>query len=190
MCAHFCYKSWHTYHAVNTQEISHSSTLGELWDADSAYWEEKWPPNWNHTVLVKLFFPSWATQDHDFPNPMMIQTILTDPLSLLHVNHSGTRSFGLPWPLNLLSNDAIWRWVFWSTLVQVMACCLTAPSHYLNLQWLIISEVQWQSPDSNLPQSLMSPLNTQNTMYGAFIQRILKKKCCVIKGSHCKGPHM
>ena len=30
-----------------------------------------------------------------------------------------------------------------STLAQVMACCLTAPSHYLNQCWLIISEVQW-----------------------------------------------
>ena len=25
--------------------------------------------------------------------------------------------------------DTIWRWRSWSTLVQVMACCLTAPSH-------------------------------------------------------------
>ena len=29
-------------------------------------------------------------------------------------------------------SDAICRWRSWSTLVQVMACCLTAPSHYLN----------------------------------------------------------
>ena len=42
-------------------------------------------------------------------------------------------------------SDAIWRWRSWSTLVQVMACCLTAPSHYLNQCWLIISEVQWHS---------------------------------------------
>ena len=32
---------------------------------------------------------------------------------------------------------------------QVMACCLTAPSHYLNQCWLIISEIQWQSPKNN-----------------------------------------
>ena len=35
-------------------------------------------------------------------------------------------------------SDAIWHWRSWSTLVQVMACCLTAPSHYLNRCWLII----------------------------------------------------
>ena len=33
----------------------------------------------------------------------------------------------------------------WSTLAQVMACCLTAPSHYLNQCWLIISTVKWHS---------------------------------------------
>ena len=32
-----------------------------------------------------------------------------------------------------------------SSLAQVMACCLTAPSHYLNQWWLIINEVQWHS---------------------------------------------
>ena len=32
-----------------------------------------------------------------------------------------------------------------STLAQLMACCLMAPSHYLNQCWLIISEVQWHS---------------------------------------------
>ena len=32
-----------------------------------------------------------------------------------------------------------------SPLAQVMACCLTAPSHYLNQCWLIISKVEWYS---------------------------------------------
>ena len=36
-----------------------------------------------------------------------------------------------------------------STLVQVMACCLTAPSPYLNQCWLTISKVQWHSPEDN-----------------------------------------
>ena len=43
-------------------------------------------------------------------------------------------------------SDAIWRWRSWSTLVQVMACCLTAPSHYLNQCWLI-SKVPWHSSE-------------------------------------------
>ena len=34
-------------------------------------------------------------------------------------------------------------------LVLVMACCLTAPSHYLNQCWLIISKIQLHSSDGN-----------------------------------------
>ena len=36
-----------------------------------------------------------------------------------------------------------------STLAQIMACCLMAPSHYLNQCWLIISKVQWHSSGGN-----------------------------------------
>ena len=43
------------------------------------------------------------------------------------------------------SSDAIWRYRFMSTLVQVMACCLMAPSHYLNQCWLIIYGILWSS---------------------------------------------
>ena len=34
-------------------------------------------------------------------------------------------------------------------LVQVMAWCLTAPSHYLNQCWLLISGVLWNPSESN-----------------------------------------
>ena len=37
-----------------------------------------------------------------------------------------------------------------STLVQIMECCLTAPSQYQNQCCLIISKVQWHSSDGNL----------------------------------------
>ena len=48
------------------------------------------------------------------------------------------------WP-----SDVIWRHRSESTLAQVMACCLTAPSHYLNQCWLIISKIQLHSSDGN-----------------------------------------
>ena len=48
------------------------------------------------------------------------------------------------WP-----NDNIWWHKSRSTLAQVMACRLTAPSHHLNQCWLIISEVLWHSPEGN-----------------------------------------
>ena len=48
------------------------------------------------------------------------------------------------WP-----SDAIWRHTSGSILAQVMACCLTAPSHYLNQCWLIISGVLQHAHQSN-----------------------------------------
>ena len=36
-----------------------------------------------------------------------------------------------------------------STLTQIMACCLVAPSHYLNQCWLIITKFQWHSSEGN-----------------------------------------
>ena len=46
---------------------------------------------------------------------------------------------------SLWPGDVIWRHVTRSTLDQVMACCLTAPSHYLNQCWLTIGEAPWHS---------------------------------------------
>ena len=46
-------------------------------------------------------------------------------------------------------SDAIWRQWSWTTLAQVMACFLTAPSHYLNQCWLIIRGVLWHTSESS-----------------------------------------
>ena len=43
------------------------------------------------------------------------------------------------WVNSLRPSDTIWRQKSGSTLAQVMACCLTAPSHYLNQCSLIIT---------------------------------------------------
>ena len=40
-------------------------------------------------------------------------------------------------------------WWHQSTFAQLMVSCLTAPRHYLNQCWLIISKVLWQSPKGN-----------------------------------------
>ena len=52
--------------------------------------------------------------------------------------------FNSLWP-----SDAIWRPRSGSTLVQVMACRVMAPSHYLNQCWLIISQGKWHSSECN-----------------------------------------
>ena len=43
----------------------------------------------------------------------------------------------------------IWHRWFRSMLVQVMACCLMAPSHYMNQCWITINQVLWHSFQSN-----------------------------------------
>ena len=48
----------------------------------------------------------------------------------------------------LFPSDTIWRHKSGSTLAQVMACCLTAPIHYINQCWLI-NKVQWHSSQCN-----------------------------------------
>ena len=52
-----------------------------------------------------------------------------------------------PYVNSLGPSSAIWRQRCGWTLVQVMACCLTAPSHYLIHFWLIISKVEWHSSE-------------------------------------------
>ena len=53
------------------------------------------------------------------------------------------------WVNSFWPSDVIWRQGSRSTLAQVMACCLTAPNHYLNQCWLNVSEVQWHSSEGN-----------------------------------------
>ena len=60
----------------------------------------------------------------------------------------------LSWEVNSLwPSDALWRHRYWSTLAQVMACCLTAPSHYLNQCWLIVSTDQWRLSKDNFTRA-------------------------------------
>ena len=41
-----------------------------------------------------------------------------------------------------------------SILAQAMACCLTAPSHYLTQCWLIISNVLWHSSEGIISEDV------------------------------------
>ena len=72
-------------------------------------------------------------------------------------------------------SDTTWRQRSGSPLAQVMACCLKAPSHYLNQCWLIISKIEWHSSKGkftrdtsainmnhiNPPQTLVKPHKTR-----------------------------
>ena len=66
-------------------------------------------------------------------------------LSLYQTHYNKNQQYISLWPSNAISQQSSG-----STLVEVMACCLTAPSHYLNQRWIIINEVQWYASDGNL----------------------------------------
>ena len=72
------------------------------------------------------------------------------------------------WP-----SDAIWLWWSWSTLVQVMTCCLTAPSHYLNQCWRIITKVQWCSSEGNFTWEITA--NSHWNQLENYFSKILSK---------------
>ena len=65
-------------------------------------------------------------------------------LSSSVVAYATIRPERVSYPINSALTLDQWSW---STLDQWMAWCLKAPSHCLNLCWLIISEVPWHSSD-------------------------------------------
>ena len=57
---------------------------------------------------------------------------------------------------SLWPSDAIWHWRSWSTPIQVMACCLMAPSHHVNQCWVTTNKILYNSFQGNIY------LNTQD----------------------------
>ena len=55
------------------------------------------------------------------------------------------------WP-----SDPIWWHTSDSILVQVMACYLTAPSHYLDQCWLLINKLHWHSLERTFTMSALA----------------------------------
>ena len=73
------------------------------------------------------------------------------------------------WVNSLWPSDAIWQKGSRSTLVQTMACCLTAPSQYLNQCWLIIKNDQWCSSEGNFAWDVIA-ISHQITLKIIFLR--------------------
>ena len=96
-------------------------------------------------VYTNYDFWIWTMLDTD-----SILQLLSCMQSVDCINNSQTLwdPFFISFHVNSLwPGDAIWWHETRSTLTQIMACCLTAPSHYLNQCWLIIGEVPWLSSE-------------------------------------------
>ena len=63
--------------------------------------------------------------------------------------------------------------IFFFFLVQVMACCLKAPSHYLNQCWLIITKVQWCSSEGNFARDITA-ISYLNWLEKFFFLRVYR----------------
>ena len=61
---------------------------------------------------------------------------------------------------SLWPSDTIWWHRSGSILAQVMACCLTAPSHYLKQSWFTVKGILWHSPNSMISIHKMILKNT------------------------------
>ena len=61
------------------------------------------------------------------------------------------------WPVSLWHCDGLWWHRSGSNFFKVMACCLTAPRHYLNQCWRIINQFVITSISSIFGQSLTIP---------------------------------
>ena len=84
--------------------------------------------------------------------------VIWDSMILMWCQCNGWMQVNSFWP-----SDTKWRHRYWSTLAQVMACCLTAPSHYLNQYWLIISTHQGRLSKGNFTRDTYPSHHSRKT---------------------------
>ena len=87
-------------------------------------------------------------------------------VDILNVYTVGSRrQLAALWP-----SDAIWWHRSGSKLAQVMACCLTAPSHYLNQCWLIISQWHYlKAISQEIMESYLAKISLLNLKFHWYI---------------------
>ena len=141
-----------------------------LWPSDAILW------NWSWSTLVKVMACCLMASSHYMNQCWIIisvthwhsadgnvsETILDIAHYRMFENYifQNTATSSGQWINSLWPSDAIWWQRSGSTLAQVMACCLTAPSHYLNQSWLIISKVLRSCKDNFTRDT--SAINHQN----------------------------
>ena len=118
-------------------------------------------PLWNSNLIIFACLLLWSGAARLSVDT--VQSTLCQPCVLLDFSsYQLVRYLAVDQTLfnSLWSSDAIWWHRSGSTLAQVMACYLTAPSHYLNQCWHIISNVQWHSPKA-ISQEIPQPSITK-----------------------------
>ena len=94
-------------------------------------------------VLSREWRCSWSSADRRCSNYVWMVNIFIAYQGATYIINLTVNS--------LQANDAIWWHRSGSTLAYLMACCLTAPSHYLNQHWLVIKGLLWHTHGSYKP---------------------------------------
>ena len=74
--------------------------------------------------------------------------------------------------------DPIWWHRSEATLAQVIACCLTEPSHFLNRCWIQINEVHWHSLEDDFSTVIYLCRQLLNLAWKLLIQNELTSDLC------------
>ena len=91
----------------------------------------------------------WYEDKFQLPIPDQCREMLENAnMRLCFLKNQFSITMVTHWP-----SDAIWQHRTGSTQVQVMACCLTAPSHYLIQCWLVINIGPWHSSENIIIRS-------------------------------------
>ena len=113
-----------------------------------------WPKNVSFRRMENLLVYTWKVSGHNAVKALhkiIFSQILTNEW------RNGVNNVEMGFiPINSMGpSDTIWWHRCGSTLVQVMACCLMAPSHYKNKCWLIISETCWYLAEYNFTKTVL-----------------------------------
>ena len=111
---------------VSSLGMDHIAILGDT--IDQIAWNKAGIFKVSSRLVILVYCNIW----HDFCEICLLNN------DSQYVFQDQMISFNSFWPI-----DTTWHHRTWSTLVQVMACCLMAPSHYPNQCWFIISEILW-----------------------------------------------
>ena len=108
-------------------------------------WGTKLIMNITAVIFIRSFFCSVITVWTEDFQVVRLSPGLLEPVSGACFTHSFIlciwESLLEGWFNSLWPSDPIWCHRAGSTLAQVVACCLAAPSHYLIQFWLLVSEV-------------------------------------------------
>ena len=105
-------------------------------------------------IFFTIFGKYWRQTAESYHKMMQKKNIIQDDDGRINMKR------WTPQRQSLISLNPMWpsdtKWRHWSesSLADVMACCLTAPSHYPKPFWPLINEVIWHSLECIFAQSV------------------------------------